>query len=130
MKLYEGIFVFSPQVGPDDRKTQEQSVEALIKKFEGKITERHDWGKRSLGYQIKKFRDGYFWVVNVELPPAKLVEFRKALELHPDLVKFMLTVKNPKLSTLPSARPAPSESDAPGRNYDAPARSYDAPARS
>lgn len=109
MKLYEGIFVLSPQASADERKAQEQALENLIKKFEGRVTERHDWGRRPLGYPVKKFKEGFFVILVFELPTLKLAELRKTLELHPDLLKFMITVKNPKLSTLPAARPAPAE---------------------
>jgi len=109
MKLYEGIFVFSPQTTAEERKTQEQALEGVIKKFEGRIVERVDWGRRPLGYPVRKFKDGYYLILVMEIPTLGMTDFRKAMELHSDVIKFMITVKNPKLSSLPSARPVQSE---------------------
>ncbi len=105
MKAYEGMFVFPPEAAVDARKTQLQNLEELIRRFKGSIVQKIEWGKRPLGYPRKKFREGYFVILDFQAPPAELPEFRKALELHEDLIHFMVTVKDVKRESKPASKP-------------------------
>lgn len=96
MKSYEGIFVFPPTSTPDERKAQDKVIDTQIEKFKGKVVQRAEWGKRSLGYVVKRFREGLFVFVEFEMEPAGVIDFRKALEVNSDLLKYMVTVKDPK----------------------------------
>ena len=114
MKSYEGIFVFPPVVDAEQKKAQVSQLENLVTKAGGKITQTVEWGKKSLGYAVKKFREGNFIVVDFEMNPAKVGEFRKSVQLLPEVIKFMLTVKDVKIGkTIPAAaakkEPVPSE---------------------
>lgn len=97
MKSYEGVFIFPPETtGGVDRKAQESQLEDMIKKCQGKITERQEWGKRPLGYMLQKYKEGYIFVLDFQMDTLKVSEFRKLLELHEGLMKYMLTVKPKK----------------------------------
>lgn len=111
MKSYEGMFIFPPEAAPEARKAQDKALDDLIKKFEGKILQKTEWGRKPLGYPLKKFREGHFVILDFQLPPLKMNEFRKALELQGDLLKFMLTIKQTKAPVKPAEKtPAPPAS--------------------
>ena len=93
MKSYEGIFIFPPESAVDARKAQLKGMDDTLAKFQGSVIQKNEWGKRSLGYPLKKFREGYVVVVDFEMPTAQAGEFRKNLELQEDLLKYMITVK-------------------------------------
>lgn len=97
MKSYEGILVFPPTATPDDRKAQDKAIDTLVEKFKGKVNQRTDWGKRPLGYTIKRFSEGVFSFVEFDMAPEGVSDFRKALEVHPEVLKYMVTVKDPKI---------------------------------
>ncbi len=94
MKLYEGLFILSPDATPEVQKTQVDRVEECVKKFGGVVTEKLELGRKPLGYPLKKFREGALWGVNFQLDSIKANELRKALELQEDLLKYMITVKD------------------------------------
>ena len=96
MKLYEGLFVFPPEATTDARKTQLKNVEDLIAKLKGKVIQKAEWGKKPLGYAVKKFREGHVVIMDYQMDSLKQTEFRNALQLQDDLVKFMITVKDTK----------------------------------
>ena len=93
MKSYEGVFIFPPEAASDARKVQLKNLEDLIGKFEGSVQQKTEWGKKPLGYPIKKFREGWVVVADFQMNPAGATEFRKMLELQEDLLKYMITVK-------------------------------------
>lgn len=108
MRLYEGIFIFPPNVATEERQGQQKTLEDQVKKFEGKVASKNDWGVRPLAYEVKKVREGFFSLWDIELPPAKVDAFRKAVQLNPDVIKFTLVAKElPKESV---AKKAPKKS--------------------
>ena len=96
MRAYEGLFIFTPRETPDARKKQLETLEKLIKKFEGSVTRQGEGVEKPLGYALKKFKEGCFVTVEFEMPSLKMTEFRNVLELQEGLLKFMLTVQNAK----------------------------------
>ncbi len=93
MKSYEGVFIFPPEAAGDTRKAQLKNLDELIGKFQGSVVQKNEWGKRPLGYPIRKFREGYFVVAEFGMPTSQTTEFRKTLELQEDILKYMITVK-------------------------------------
>ena len=117
MKPYEALFIFPPEATPEVRKNQDKNLEELLKKFGGTIVQKTEWGKKLLGYPLKKFREGYFLLLEFQMESLNMTEFRKGLELQEGLLKFMVTVKNPKTEKRPvktaekipaSAAPSPT----------------------
>lgn len=102
MKSYEGLFVFPPEATPDARKGQFEKLEGLIRKCGGSVAQKNEWGRKPLGYTVRKFREGHLVIWEIQLEGGKVGEFRKALELDEDVIKHMLTVK-------PERKPKPQE---------------------
>ncbi|MDP3921534.1 MAG: 30S ribosomal protein S6 [Candidatus Omnitrophota bacterium] len=111
MRNYEGIFVFLPNITEEVKKEQENALDALVKKFEGKIILKTDWGKRQLGHPIRKSRDVFMVLWDFDMEPAKMVGFRKALELSQDVIKFTVSLKDPRLEEQKKNNPAPKISE-------------------
>ena len=97
MKSYEGVIIFPPESTPEVRKNQLQGLDDLIRKHSGSVTQKLEWGKRLLGYPLKKHREGYILVVDFQMDPKNTVEFRKNLELQDDILHYMITIKLEKL---------------------------------
>ena len=93
MKAYEGVFIFPPESATDARKAQLKNLDDLIAKFQGSVIQKNEWGKKPLGYPLKKFREGYVVVADFEMPTSQTIEFRKTLELQEELLKYMITIK-------------------------------------
>lgn len=96
MRTYEGLFIFPPESGPETRKEEAQALENHLKKFKAVVKERVEWGKRSLGYPLKKYKEGYVIVVEFTMGPEHAQEFRRTLELDERILKFMFTVRTPQ----------------------------------
>ncbi len=112
MKQYEGVFIFPPDSAPDARKAQLKNLDDLFAKFHAEIVLKTEWGKRPLGYHIRKFSEGHFLIVDFKMDTAKAEEFRKSLELLEDVIKYMVTIKQTQPEKKPgkTAKPAPAAS--------------------
>jgi small subunit ribosomal protein S6 len=104
MRSYESIFIFPPEETPEARKKQLKNLEDLIQKFQGIVEQKVEWGKRPLGYPVKKFKEGYFILCDFQMEPKNIAEFRRNLELQEELVKFMVTLKNIRAVKKPSEK--------------------------
>ena len=103
MKSYEGYFVLPPDATIDMRKNQIKALEEMVKKFQGRVIQKTELGRRFLGYPVRKFKEGYAVVVDFESEPKEQDAFRKALDLHEDVIKYMITIKE-----IPRQKPEPA----------------------
>ncbi len=111
MKAYEGLFVFPPESTPDVRKGQLKNIDDLIAKFKGQVTQKTEWGKKLMGYPLRKHAEGYVIIYDFQMDSTQAVEFRKGIDLQEDLIKYMITVKvqeKVKAEKKPSAPKAPA----------------------
>ena len=100
MTKYEGLFIFPPEEGPDASKADETKLEEAITHLGGRVVDRQDWGRRPLGYALRKFREGRMLLWNFEMEGRQLAEFRRALGLNEKVLKSTIvkpvTPKPPK----------------------------------
>ena len=87
MRKYEGLFIFPPEEAPEAWKGEEKRLEETLSRLGGRILERKDWGRRPLGYPIRKFREGRILIWNFEMEGRQVAELRKALELDEKILK-------------------------------------------
>ena len=108
MRKYEGLFIFPPEA-TGEAKDPAAEVTKWIEKFQGKVLQKTDLGKKSIGHPIKKYKEGKFLVFTFEMDSLRMQEFRKDLELQETLLKYMVTVfeEKAKLNVV-AAAPQPT----------------------
>jgi small subunit ribosomal protein S6 len=113
MKLYEGLFILPPDVMGDARKNQMINLENMIQKFNGKVHQRHEVGRRVLGYAMKRFKEGYLVAIDFDMDPASQDGYRKALELQEDVLSYMIIAKDAKQEAAAKAPRVPKKAAVP-----------------
>jgi ribosomal protein S6 len=105
MRKYEGLFIFAPELTGDGYKDPAAEIVKWIEKFQGKVIQKTDLGKKPLGHMIKKYKDGRMFLFEFEMDPSHTQDFRKELELQENLLKYMVSIpeKKPVLPPLPVA---------------------------
>jgi len=105
MKKYEGLFIFPPEITGESHKDPAAEVVKWIEKFQGKVIQKTDLGKKPLGHMIRKYKDGRTFVFDFEMDPSRAQDFRKELELQENLLRYMVSIpaKKPVLPPLPVA---------------------------
>ncbi|HOW88262.1 MAG TPA: 30S ribosomal protein S6 [Candidatus Omnitrophota bacterium] len=109
MKKYEGLFIFPPETSGEGHKDPASEVAKWIEKFQGKVVQKTDLGKKQLGHMIRKYKEGRTLVVEFEMDPSRTQDFRKELELQENLLKYMVSVavKKPSLPPVTAASSVP-----------------------
>ena len=90
MRYYETLYLIRPDLEVDDYRRVIEKYNKLIEDNKGVIITIDEWGKRTLAYEVEKFKDGFYVLVrfcgNPDLPEKLLNDFR----LDERVLKFIV----------------------------------------
>ena len=102
MSFYENIFIARQDATAAQVEALTDAFAAILTEQGGKVTKREYWGLRSLSYRIKKNRKGHYTLLNIDAPPAAVVEMELNMRINEDVLR-LLTVRVEALEEGPSA---------------------------
>lgn len=91
MNNYEGIFIIRPDIKEDEAKGVYKTISDLAVKSGGTVKKEDVWGKRSMAYPIKKYKEAYYYKLDFESPSEAIVKIEAACKLNGDIVRAMIT---------------------------------------
>ncbi|OFI47904.1 30S ribosomal protein S6 [Floricoccus tropicus] len=92
MTKYEILYIIRPNI-------EEEAKKALVERFDGILTENgatiidsKDWEKRRLAYEINRFNEGLYHIVNIEAATdsAATSEFDRLAKINGDILRHMI----------------------------------------
>jgi len=89
MRKYEIMFIVRTDL-------EEEAVQSTIEKFKsiisngGEITKSTTMGKRRLAYEINKFRDGIYVLVQFNAAPEVVKELDRVLKISDEIVRYLI----------------------------------------
>jgi small subunit ribosomal protein S6 len=92
VQRYEGIVIVSPDVPENDITAIIDRSQKIINERNGVIAKIEKWGKRRLAYEIKKNKDGYYFLIDFAGNGAIVSEVERNYKIDDRVIKFM-TVK-------------------------------------
>ena len=92
MKNYEIMFIVRPTLSEDEVKKVVDNFKKIITDNGSKVTEVKEMGQRELAYEIKKFKSGYYFVLEVEANDDKAIkEFDRIGLISSDVIRHLIT---------------------------------------
>ena len=125
MKHYETLYIISPELGDEDYKDVVAKHKDLIEKEKGVIIKLDEWGKRRMAYELKKFDQGFYVLMDYCGEAGIAVELARALKLDDKVLKYQtiklsdnvnpedLIVKPKQVEEEPSEEAATTEEEVP-----------------
>lgn len=110
MPLYEHVFLVRQDVSQTQVEALTKEFTQIIEEGQGKVAKTEYWGLKTLAFKIKKNRKAHYSLLNIEAPPAAVVEMERRMGINPDVLRF-LTVKVEAHETEPSAPLRKSDRD-------------------
>lgn len=102
MALYEHVYLARQDVTAQQVDTLTEQLKGVIQAGGGKIAKTEYWGVKSLAYRIKKNRKAHFTLMNIDAPPAAVMEMERLMRINEDVLR-VLTVRVDELEEGQSA---------------------------
>lgn len=92
MKNYEIMFIVRPTLSEEDVKKCVKEFSNILTSNGGKVTKEENMGQKELAYEIKDFKTGYYFVLEVEAKDDKAIkEFDRLALISNDIVRHLIT---------------------------------------
>jgi small subunit ribosomal protein S6 len=89
-RYYELTFIAKPDIEEANLNTLMEKVTGFVTSEGGKILKVNHWGVRRLMYPIRKYRDGRYVFMWLELGPAMVARIEGRLKLTEDIIRYLL----------------------------------------
>lgn len=89
MRKYELMYIIRPDI-------EQEEVDAAIEKFQGiinnggEITKHEVMGKRRLAYEINKFREGVYTLVNFDATSEVVSELERVMGISDEIIRYLI----------------------------------------
>ncbi len=91
MNNYEIMFIVRPTLSEDEIKKVIGNFGKTLTDNGATITEQKDMGQRELAYEIKKYKNGYYFLFNVEANNADAIkEFDRLALISEDIIRHIV----------------------------------------
>lgn len=92
MRNYEIMFIVRPTLSEEETKKVIENFKAILTNNGAKIENETDMGQREFAYEMKKFKSGYYYVVEVSAnDDAAIKEFDRLSLISNDVVRHLIT---------------------------------------
>ena len=89
MRNYEVVFVAAPTLTSEELDGFINHMQTVAEGKNGKIVKVDNWGKKSLAYKIKKFREGYYVVLSIEGDGSTIAELERRFRVTDYIIRFI-----------------------------------------
>jgi len=92
MRKYEIMFIVKPTLSEDEIKKVAKNFETILTSNDATVTNFKDMGQKELAYEIKDFKNGYYFLINLESDNDKAIkEFDRLALISNDIVRHLIT---------------------------------------
>lgn len=98
MRNYELMILFDPNLQEEDKKTLLEKIRETITANQGKVTKIDQWGKRKLAYQIKKFQEAFYVIIDFNLEPVNIANLENSIKFEEKIIRYLLILGSEKVS--------------------------------
>ena len=90
MRDYELMVVLDPNLDEAAIEALNTRIQALVTQRGGTVDNVDTWGRKRLAYPIGRFRDGFYILNRLQLPPNAAAEIERALKLTESVIRHLL----------------------------------------
>ena len=92
MNNYEMIVILKPNLEEDSKKDALQRLYDIIE-ANGTLGQIDDWGNKKLAYEIQKFSEGNYVLINFEAEPTIVKELERRAQIADQVIKYLVVNK-------------------------------------
>ena len=88
-RTYEVMYIVDPETAADKIVELNETIGKLIEKEGGIIVRMDDIGMRTLAYPIKKRKDGYYVLFEVDGTGQEIMELERRMRVNDAIIRFV-----------------------------------------
>lgn len=93
MNKYESVIILSANAPEEATVAFGEKMKELIS-ANGELTNVEEWGRKTLAYEIKKQKEGYYILFTFDAKPQFIAEFERILRLDEIVLKHIVIRKD------------------------------------
>lgn len=93
MNKYETVFILKNDITEEQIREKISKIEELIIK-NGKITKTENLGLKKLAYEVKKYTQGNYYIIEFESEPELIKELEQIYRITEEILKFIVVRKD------------------------------------
>ncbi len=93
MNKYEIMFIVKPDLEETAIKNEAENLKKVLTNLEAKIVEEKAMGQRELAYEIKKYKNGYYFLFVVEGSHEAIKEFDRLAGINENILRHLIIRK-------------------------------------
>jgi small subunit ribosomal protein S6 len=90
MKDYEAMFILKPDLDKTGIDKVLSQIQELVSKYKGTISETKETGKNKLAYEIKKYKEGIYYLITFNIVSEGISAIKKNLALNESILRIMI----------------------------------------
>lgn len=90
MRDYELAFIIEPNIDGEGVTGVVEKVSQFVQANGGSVASVDVWGRKTLAYPIKNYREGTYVLLNAQMDPASLDELERNLKLSEEIIRYLL----------------------------------------
>lgn len=88
-RVYEMMYIAKPETAADDIANLNESLTKIIETEGGSVVKVEDMGKRRLAYEIKRMKEGYYTLFEIEGSGKEIAELERRMRVNDTIVRFV-----------------------------------------
>jgi len=93
VKEYEMMIIVDPDIDDEEISTSINGIKEIIEKEGGTVKKIDEWGKRTLAYEIRHKKEGFYVVYYFKGQPTLPHRLRREINLNPHILRGMVIKK-------------------------------------
>jgi len=94
---YEAMFIFRPGLGEEEQKARVSELENILKENQATLQSSQVFGKRRLAYEINKYKEGLYYLINFSASSGTVVSrLKAACNISENVLRVLVVKKEAK----------------------------------
>lgn len=88
-RVYEVMYIAQPETANDDITKLNEAIQKVIENEGGSVVKIEDMGRRKLAYEIKRKREGYYVLFEIEGSGKEIAELERRFRVNDAIMRFI-----------------------------------------
>jgi len=94
MPKYEMVFIVQPAMEEEPLNALVNKLTKTISDLQGQVTQADAWGRRRLAYPINKQKEGFYFLMQMEMPSSAIRSLERSIKLMEDVMRYLIVRKD------------------------------------